>query len=79
MSICLMEMINDTLHVLKVVLDASSLDERTLTLRDQAVQAWCQSVCQYFCKELGDIVHDTDTSVVSNGLCSFFHNEHYVS
>jgi hypothetical protein len=67
-----MEMINNTLHVLKVVMDASSLDECALDSRDQAVQVWCQSVCQYFCKELGDIVHDTDRSVVSNGLCSFF-------
>jgi hypothetical protein len=80
MSLCLMKMMNNTLYVLKVVLDASPFDECALALRDQVIQAWCQSVCQYFGEELGDIVHDTDRSVVSNGLCSFFfRNEYYVS
>lgn len=64
-----MEMLDCSMYILKIVLDATTIDESTLTVGHKGVKVRCQPVCQDLPHNFCYVVHQADGSVFTNCGC----------
>lgn len=56
------------MYVTKVILEAPSFDEGTLTMGDHGVELWCKTISDDLGEELSDAVNERDGLVVGHAL-----------